>query len=54
VVYKTNEGKEDRLAGGGLDHGGLANAGSVKIDVCAFLGSLCGHVKIEDLHDVAD
>jgi hypothetical protein len=54
MSYETNEGKEDRLASGGLDDGRFANASSIEIDICALLCRLCSHIEVKDLHDVAN
>lgn len=39
MVYKTDEGKEYRLSGGGFDDGGFAYTRGVEIDIGAFF---CG------------
>jgi len=46
VVYQTDQGKEYRLSGGGLDDCGFAYTGGVEIDVGAFFCGLFLDVEV--------
>jgi hypothetical protein len=46
VVDETDERQEDGLSCGGFDDGGLAYAGRVQVDVCAFFRSFGCDVEI--------
>lgn len=54
VVDESDEWEEDRLSGGGLDDGALANTGGVQIDIGAFLRCLLLNIQVQNLHHVSD
>jgi len=54
VVDKTDKGKEDGLAGRGLDDRRFSSASGVEVNVGAFFGCLCSDIKVKDFDNVTD
>ena len=53
MVDEADEREEDGLSGAGFDDCGLADTGSVEVDVGALFCCFCCDVEVEDLHYIA-